>query len=168
MKVLVLARHAKAEVIASGQADHSRVLEPRGRRDAQALGEELAAAGFEPDIAYVSDAARTVETWEGIAASWDIDVLDTRPDLYGSSVAVLLDVIRETPPGASNVIVVGHQPTMSSAAVYLAGPGSHREAVTSLAGGLRTGAAAVLEYDGEWADLTRGTARLRAILGRQD
>jgi phosphohistidine phosphatase len=168
MKVLVLARHAKAEVVARGQADHARVLEPQGRRDAHTLGVELAEAGFEPDIAYVSDAARTVETWEGVAAAWDTDVCDTRPDLYRTSVAVLLDVLRETPPGASHVIVIGHQPIMSSTAIYLAGPGSRREALARLGGGLRTATAAVLELDGTWMDLGKGGARLRAIVGRDN
>ena len=168
MKVLVLARHAKAEVASPGQPDHSRVLEQRGQRDARALGAALIAAGFEPDVVYVSDAARTLETWEGVGAAWAVDAVDERPDLYATTVGVVLAVVRGTPPGASNVIMIGHEPTMSSTAALLAGPGSSRVALARLSGGLRTGAAAVLEFDGEWADLGKGAARLRAVVGRDD
>ena len=168
MKVLVLARHAKAEVASAGQSDHSRVLEQRGQRDARALGAALVAAGFEPDVVYVSDAARTIETWEGVGAAWETDDVRAIGELYATTVGTVVAVVRGTPAGASSVIVVGHEPTMSSAAALLAGPGSSRIALARLSGGLRTGAAAVLEFDGEWAELGKGAARLRAVVGRDD
>jgi len=65
-------------------------------------------------------------------------------------------------------MVVGHQPTMSSTAAYLAGNGSVKEALQRISLGLQTGTAAVLEFDGEWTELGRETARLRAVVGRGD
>jgi phosphohistidine phosphatase len=171
MRVLVLARHAKAEASSPDKTDHARVLIDRGRNDATALGAALTAAGFEPDVAYISDSARTVQTWELTSAGWEVPEVHIRADLYATTVETLLSVVQGTSlvsPGASNVIVVGHEPTLSSAAAYLSGDGSNREALQRVAHGIPTGSAAVVEFDGEWADLARGTARLKAVILRVD
>ena len=153
MRVLVLARHAKAEPHAGALSDHARTLALRGRTDAKDLGATLAAAGFEPDVAYVSDAVRTSQTWDLASEPWDVPVVHQRRELYNTTVATLVALLAGTEPGASNVIVVGHEPTMSAAASFLAGPGSSREALQRVALGIPTGMAAILEFDGEWADL---------------
>ena len=166
MRVLVLARHAKAEAHTGALGDFERTLALRGRTDARELGAALAAAGFEPDVALVSEAVRTSQTWEIASTAWDVPVVDHRRELYNSTVATLVGLVAGTEPGASSVIVVGHEPTMSGAALFLAGPGSSRDAVHRVAGGLPTGMAAVLEYDGEWPDLAARTARLVGVVGR--
>ncbi len=166
MRVLVLARHAKAEAHTDALADHSRTLALKGRADAKMLGTTLEASGFVPDVAYVSDAVRTSQTWELASAAWDVPVVHRRPELYNTTVGTLVSLIRGTEPGASNVMVVGHEPTISAAAAYLAGPGSSKDALQRVAYGLPTGMAAVLEFDGEWADMEKETARLRTVIGR--
>lgn len=166
MRVIVLARHAKAEVSSPGQFDRTRALAPRGREDAATLRQALTAAGFEPDVAYVSDAVRTSETWAILAAGWEVPEVHTGRELYNTTVATLVAALRFTPPGAEKVMVVGHEPTMSSTAAYLAGSGSNRETLQRVSHGLQTGTAAVLEFDGEWEDLGPGMARLLAVVGR--
>ena len=168
MRVLVLARHAKAEVHTGALGDHERTLALRGRTDARELGAALAAVEFEPDVAYVSDAVRTSQTWELASTAWDVPVVHHGRELYNATVATLVGLIGGTEPGASNVIVVGHEPTISAAALFLAGPGSSREVVHRVVGGLPTGMAAVLEYDGEWPDLAARTARLVGVVGRSE
>lgn len=166
MRVLVLARHAKAEAHAGPASDHARALALRGREDAKDLGGILSDAGFEPDIAYVSDAVRTNQTWELASGGWDVAQVHRRHELYNTTVATLVALIAGTEPGAERVMVVGHEPTMSAAASFLSGSGSSREALQRVAHGLPTGMAAILEFDGEWADLGHESARLRAVVGR--
>ncbi len=168
MRVIVLARHAKAEVSSPGQLDHDRVLAPRGREDAANLGKNLSSAGFEPDVAFVSDSARTAETWTIASATWEVPEVHTGRELYNTTVATIVAALRLAPPGAQAVMVVGHEPTMSSVAAYLAGNGSHREALQRISHGLQTGTAAVLEFDGEWVELGSDSARLKAIVGRDE
>ena len=168
MRVLVLARHAKAEAHTGALNDFERTLALRGRTDARELGAALVTAGFEPDVAYVSDAVRTRQTWELASTAWEVPIVDHRRELYYATVATMVALIAGTEPGASNVIVVGHEPTISAAALYLAGPGSSREAVHLVAGGLPTGMAAVLEFDGEWPDLAARSARLAGVVGRTE
>jgi phosphohistidine phosphatase len=167
MRVVVLARHAKAEVPSPGKLDHDRVLAPRGREDAASLGKALKESGFEPDVVYVSDAARTTETWAILSDGWEVPEVHTGRELYNTTVATVVATLRLTPPGAEKVMVVGHEPTMSSAAAYLAGNGSNREALQRVAHGLQTGTAAVLEFEGEWGDLGSGAARIRMVVGRE-
>lgn len=168
MRVLVLARHAKAEAHTDALGDHARALAVRGRADAATLGTTLAEAGFAPDVAYVSDAVRTSQTWELASGAWEVDVVHRRPELYNTTVATLVALLRGTEPGATNVMVVGHEPTMSAAAAYLAGPGSSKGALRRIAHGLPTGTAAVLEFDGDWADLDQKTSRLKGVVGRNE
>jgi phosphohistidine phosphatase len=168
MRVLVLARHAKAEAHTGPLSDHARALALRGRTDAQELGAMLSAAGLEPDVAYVSDAVRTSQTWELASGEWDVPVVHRRRELYNTTVATLVALLNGTEPGATNVMVVGHEPTMSALASFLAGPGSSREALQRVAHGLPTGMAAVLEFDAEWSELGHESARLRAVLGRTE
>ena len=168
MRVLVLARHAKAEAHTGALGDHERTLALRGRTDARELGAALVAVEFEPDVAYVSDAVRTSQTWELASQAWDVPVVRHGRGLYNTTVEAIVGLVAATEPGASNVIVVGHEPTISAAALFLAGPGSSREVVHRVVGGLPTGMAAVLEYDGEWPDLAARTARLVGVVGRSE
>jgi len=65
---LILLRHAKAEAEAASGDDFDRPLAARGRREAQAVAEHLAGLGLRPDVAVVSPALRTRETWEALNA----------------------------------------------------------------------------------------------------
>ncbi len=168
MRILVLARHAKAEHIVDQQSDHSRPLALRGRGDAKKLGEALTAHGIEPDVAFVSDSVRTQQTWKLASQNWEDVEVAHLAELYDTTVDTLLGVLGATPAGAQNVLVVGHEPTMSAAASVLAGPGSDKAALQRVALGLSTGVAAVFELDGEWSELEASSARLRAVVGRHD
>ena len=64
--------------------------------------------------------------------------------------------------------MVGHEPTSSAACAYLAGPGSDTSALKRVAHGLPTGTAAVLEFDGSWAELGSRQARLTMVLSGRD
>ncbi len=168
MKLIVLVRHAKAEEHRPGRPDHSRALTKKGREDAQTLGRALTAVGFEPEVALVSDAARTVETWVILSRGWDVPEVSRTRELYNMAPGDLIETLRELPLGAERVIVVGHNPTVSSVADYLAGTNSNKDAAGKVFNGLQTGTAALFEYQGDWEDLGQGSARLRAVVGRGD
>jgi phosphohistidine phosphatase len=59
---LLLFRHAKSDS-PQGGSDHERPLGPRGRHDAPRMGEEMARRGLKPELALVSTATRTRETF---------------------------------------------------------------------------------------------------------
>jgi phosphohistidine phosphatase len=159
---LVVVRHAKAEQ--SGGADQPRRLIDRGRADAEAAGRWLAGEDVVPDHALVSAAPRAQETWEALAsgAGWTVTPsLDE--GLYSAGPDTALDLIRRTPPDATVLVVVGHNPTMAQLAQLLDDGEGDPEASNAMVTGFPTSAVAVFEYDGEWADLDITAARLVAF-----
>jgi phosphohistidine phosphatase len=101
---LILLRHAKAEAPRSD--DHSRVLAARGREEAAAARNTLAALA--PEVAVVSTAARARETWQ-LADPGGVEVvLEDR--VYEASVADLREVLAEQ--SADCVVLVGHNPSI--------------------------------------------------------
>ena len=157
-----MVRHAKAEQ--SGEADQPRRLIDRGRGDAEAAGRWLAGEDVVPDHALVSAAPRAQETWESLAAGAGWTVTPSLDEgLYSAGPDTALDLIRRTPPDATVLVVVGHNPTMAQLAQLLDdGDGDH-EATNAMATGFPTSAVAVFEYHGAWADLDITSARLVAF-----
>ena len=104
---LALMRHAKAE--GYDKPDLERALADRGVRDSEAAGQWFAELGLAPDGALVSAAARTRETWAGVAAAADWSVAPTYSEpLYGAGPEAALDLIRST--DAVRVVPGGHRP----------------------------------------------------------
>ncbi|ACQ80571.1 putative phosphohistidine phosphatase, SixA [Beutenbergia cavernae DSM 12333] len=165
---LLLLRHAKAEpASAPGYEDHTRPLALRGRRQSAAVGEWLGgSAGVAVDVAYVSSALRTVQTWELLAArlSEPAGAVLVTEDLYDAGARDVLDLLSRTPADARTVLVVGHEPVMSSLAALLAGPGSDDDAVAQVRSGIPTAATCVLDVPGEWAALDRAGATLAEVV----
>jgi phosphohistidine phosphatase len=122
VKYLWLLRHAKATPHGRrGGSDYDRPLTTRGRRDADALGNRLAAGegvfGLDgialPQLALSSSAARTSETAtlvaEGMAALLPID---SYRSLYQAGTETILQYVREIDDGVVSAMVVGHNPTI--------------------------------------------------------
>ena len=159
---LVVMRHAKAEQ--DGPTDFERPLASRGHRDASAAGAWLAAQGVSPDYALVSAALRTQQTWESVAsgAGWSLSP-DLDRGLYAAGPESALDLVRLVPDSANSLIVIGHNPTVAVLAQVLDDGTGDPSVGASMAGDFPTSAVAVYSYDGSWADLGEGTARLDAF-----
>jgi len=159
---LVVMRHAKAEQ--DGPTDFERPLAARGRHDASATGAWLASQGVAPDHALVSAALRTQQTWESVAvgAGWSLSP-DLDRGLYAAGPESALDIVRLVPDSASVLVVIGHNPTMAVLAQVLDDGSGDAGVSASMAGDFPTSAVAVFSYDGAWADLGEGTARLEAF-----
>lgn len=156
---LVVMRHAKAEQ--GGRTDFERVLTDRGHADAAEAGAWLAAQGFAPDHALVSAAARTQETWASLAdgAGWSLEAEYDR-GLYSAEPATAMDLISLVDDAVASLVVIGHNPTMAYLAQLL-GDGEGDPALEGeLMAGFPTSATAVFAYDGAWAELAEGAARL--------
>ena len=136
----------------------------RGHADAAAAGRWLAARGGEPELALVSAAVRTQETWESLAegAGWDLDA-ELVEGLYTAGTQTALDLLREVDDGITSVIIVGHNPTMASLAAVLDDGDGDEEAGNELALGYPTSAVTVFEYDGKWSELDEASASVVAF-----
>ncbi|GGR67541.1 phosphohistidine phosphatase [Nocardioides luteus] len=163
MRTLVIMRHAKAE--SSAPTDYERQLTERGHADATAAGEWLAEQGVVPDYVLVSAADRTTQTWEDVAlgASWDLTLAEYDRGLYAASASTALDILRGVDDGLSTVLVIGHNPTMSSLVQLLDDGEGDDEASNELALGYPPAAVAVLSYDGDWSELDEAEASVTAF-----
>ncbi|MGX9979424.1 SixA phosphatase family protein [Methylobacterium fujisawaense] len=167
MRRLILLRHAKSDR-PPGVADHERPLNARGRRAAPAVGAHLAREGLCPDLALVSTAARTRETWEAMAATLGNPETRWRPEIYEAPAQRILAVIREAPDTAGTVIVVGHNPGLGDLAAGLAGAGP-RAARDRLALEFPTAAYAVIDFAGDlWGEVAPGRGRLERFVRPRD
>jgi len=164
MTRLWLLRHAKAGPWSAD--DFRRALAGRGRRNAPEMGRKLAAAGCAPKRVLCSAGRRAVETMCGVLPSLSADFsVDVLRRLYTFRSATVLQCLRELPPDAGDLMVVGHNPALQELALRLAGSGEP-EAFEILHGKFPTCAVAELEFraspqaDG-WAE---GSAHLRRVL----
>lgn len=160
---LVLIRHAKAQE-PDDRRDHERELDPRGRADAAALGKWLKEHDIRPQETVCSTAVRTRETWAGVVDASSIGaIVDHDRRIYNADSQELLEVLREVDTKVESVALVGHAPGIPMLAADLADGQGESEAVRALASGYPTCTAAVLDFEGAWADLSAGMATLQAV-----
>jgi phosphohistidine phosphatase len=162
MTRIVLVRHAKAEAPHGGLDDHDRALTLEGRASAGVLATDLAAKGVLIAVALVSSAVRTQQTWKLMAATFPDAEHIVEPVLYETHVGGLSAALRALNTEGT-VAVVGHEPTISAAAAWLAGPGSDTKALQRVSHGLPTGTAALLDYDGPLSELAQRSAVLTGV-----
>ena len=161
---LVLLRHAKAEP-AGSVADALRPLALQGRKQAARVGPDLVAAGVVPEVVVCSDAVRTRQTWDLLKAGLGDNEPEVTfsPEVYTAGVEEILDLLGAVDPRVRTVLVVGHEPTMSAVAAYLAGPGSDPAALAQVQVGVPTASYSVLEAGHSWPEWTRGSAVLTLL-----
>lgn len=161
---LVLLRHAKAEP-AGTVADTLRPLALTGRKQAARVGPALVDADVVPELVLCSDAVRTRQTWDLLKAGLgdaEPEVV-VSPQIYSAGVEEILELVGAVDPRVRTVLVVGHEPTMSAVAAYLAGPGSDPAAHAQVQVGVPTAAYSVLESDRPWSQWSARSAVLTTL-----
>ncbi len=121
MPRLVVLRHAKS-AWPEGVPDYRRPLADRGRRDAPAVGRWLATNAPDLDLALISPATRTRQTWELVSAELE-PVPESRFDeqLYGEGAAAIQLVLADVPESTRGVLVIGHNPDLEDLVESLTG-----------------------------------------------
>lgn len=154
---LVVMRHAKAQAAIEGMSDHARPLDARGRKDAPRVASDLVHAGWEPQLALVSDAARTEETWAWMAERFRaFTPFSLVPSLYHGTVHDLRAVVRARVTTETTVLALGHNPGWEDAL----------EALTGRRRALKTAEAALLAHRRPWREaIERSDWQLVGLLG---
>jgi phosphohistidine phosphatase len=177
-RTLWLLRHAKTVTDPPpGGDDFDRVLAPRGRRDATALGRLFSGTGDglgpglrdvpPPRIALVSPAARTAATADLVLA----DVADPpqrrlEKGLYAADPDEVLAFVQDLPDDVDAAMVVGHNPTAHALSQGLLSPRDKKGLASAAKNGFPTCALGVYAFDVDhWADVVARTAKLVTIMG---
>ena len=132
MLELMLLRHAKSDWDAAFDLDRDRPLNDRGVQSARAVGAFLSKIDRVPDLALSSPAVRARTTVEiaAEAGSWPSPIR-LIPQLYSGGPGDLLDAVRSA-PNVGRLLIVGHEPTISTTVSRLIGGGSVRVPTAAL------------------------------------
>jgi phosphohistidine phosphatase len=156
-RTLLLLRHAKSDY-PDGVADHERPLAPRGIREAGLAGDWLRAHAPAIDAVLCSTATRTRQTLERTRIDAPVTFAD---HLYDATPGTVIEEINGVDPGVETLLVIGHEPAMSSVALGLAAiDGSNPTAAESISTKFPTSAIALLRTGGTWEQLGLGGAAL--------
>ncbi|MDR1852659.1 MAG: histidine phosphatase family protein [Propionibacteriaceae bacterium] len=154
MKTLLVERHAKSEHLGGG--DHSRPLSERGVKQAREQGKIL--AQYPIDYVLCSSAVRARQTWEnaklGGASAAAEEFSDALYDTWADEIITELQVFD---PEVDTLLIVGHEPTLSSLVWELAEPSDLRDLVSRR---FPTATLAVLKIGEDWADAVPGNCEL--------
>jgi len=174
---LWLLRHAKAVADPPpGGTDWDRVVAPRGRRDATALGRRFAGNGEglgpalkgvpRPVVALVSPAARTAQTAELVVAQMAVTPeLRLEEGLYGADPDEVIALLRALGDDAKTIMVVGHNPTMHTLSHELLAQRDKKGLSLAVQFGFPTCALGVYRFNLEgWKDVANGSAKLVALM----
>ncbi|MBN9061651.1 MAG: phosphoglycerate mutase [Rhizobiales bacterium 65-9] len=164
MRRLILLRHAKSDW-PENVADHDRPLDERGRAQAPLMGRYLAEERIIPDVAIVSTARRTQETWR-LASEAFSEAIPRRdePRLYAASADMAIHVARGAEGDPRTLLMVGHNPSFHEAAAMLTGHGD-RYAFARLKERFPTCAMAIIDFAVEnWSEIAPRGGRLDRYL----
>ncbi|MGX9356508.1 SixA phosphatase family protein [Roseobacteraceae bacterium S113] len=149
MKRLILMRHCKSSWSHPDMKDHNRPLNGRGYRSAKALGDWLRKNAYVPELALISTARRTMETFEGLGLICESRY---RAALYHAEADRILGEVAQA--RAETVLLIGHNPGIAEFAerIVVDAPAHARFF------GYPTGATTVIDFDGapRWG---KGNAR---------
>jgi len=173
MKTLFLLRHAKSAWDNPQLDDHDRVLNERGRANAEQLGQYMKKAGYRPDLILCSTAQRTRETLAALLQFLpDVTDIHYEPRLYLAHPQAMMLRLAEIEADVPSVLIVSHSPGTEQLALALARPpgdAEERARRDLIDEKYPTGALTVLTLPIErWADIAPGTATLKAFVRPRD
>ncbi len=160
MKTLILMRHAKSGWDNPDLRDRDRPLNKRGQRAAPMVGAWLAEKGYVPDVALVSDARRTQETWALLG-------LDTKHETLASLYLAEPDeILAEVAKiSADSVLVLGHNPGIGELSAELCAQWPKHEQFMRFP----TASVCVLRFEaGDWGNLAEGSGTLADFVTPSD
>ncbi|MGI4870017.1 MAG: SixA phosphatase family protein [Janthinobacterium lividum] len=154
MKTFYLMRHAKSSWSFDDLSDQERPLNDRGRDDAPSIGQALAKRQPALDLIVSSPAVRALSTAVLVARELDYATADIKvePDIYQADLDTLLAIVRALPDTAQNVLLTGHNPTVTDLGNYLL-------PTSGLSTEMPTAAVLCLHFQTDtWADVGPGNA----------
>jgi len=121
MKKLYLLRHAKSSWNYPELDDFERPLNKRGRNDLPVMARVLNKREIKPDLIVSSPALRAAFTAINVIqlANLSEDLIKYDTMIYEASTSMLLNLIKNTNDQIDDLMLVGHNPGMTSLANYL-------------------------------------------------
>jgi phosphohistidine phosphatase len=119
MRTLTLVRHSNAEDYSDLFSDFERSLTAKGKRIAHEMASSFKESNDLPGVIITSPAFRALETAIIFATEWkcSYDIINTNIGLYNSYTLMYIQkLLSEIVPDIDNVMIIGHNPTISDIA----------------------------------------------------
>jgi phosphohistidine phosphatase len=157
LKTLLLIRHAKAAMYGPVPGDHARPLAEKGHRQTRELVRQFSQAGIQIDLALVSSAQRTRETWADVKAGQQSAREQFIEDLYLASAEQIERQIWLASDAEGTLAVIGHNPGLAVQAWNYLQTGQDHDpaAAAKVRGAFKTGFAAQFDLGGKHPRLLR-------------
>ncbi|MDU0349492.1 SixA phosphatase family protein [Actinomyces sp. MRS3W] len=159
-KILVLVRHSKAAH--NAPTDLERPLTSRGRALADELARALGRRMSHLDLLLVSPAVRARQTARPMTERLAPALTRVEPEIYHEGPGGILRLLEPLPETTRQVLVVGHEPTVSVLAHLLHDTAD--DLADQVSFGIPTATALVLQVPGAWAGLGPHAAHLSEIV----
>lgn len=151
---LFLLRHAQTHSSQHYNSDKERGLKPEGSKQASEVGKFLNASHFNIDLIISSDATRAKVTALLVAAEikYPEHKIQLTEKIYSGSTKEILELLVSTPDYITNVLLVGHYPTIVELNNYLS---------ESRKSGMETAELTLLNFETGWAELFEGAGNTK-------
>ncbi|HUD92268.1 histidine phosphatase family protein [Sphingobium sp.] len=170
MKRLTLLRHAKSDWDDPVARDFDRPLNRRGEKAALLMGQFAARRIMGFDYLVASPAVRVTQTLDIFFEGYG-ETLDAHWDrrIYLASSATLLDIVRELPDSAENVLMAGHNPGFEELILDLVPDNGSSKLREDVEIKLPTASLAVMEFAiDKWRQAAAGGATLASFTRPRD
>lgn len=167
MKTLTLLRHAKSSWDDRTARDFDRPLNPRGRRAAQTIGQEMRRLQLCFDQVLASPAVRVAETLREVEAGYGRPLgAQFEKRIYLAAPETLLEIVQSADDRAASLLLVGHNPGLEMLALLLSRDGPLR---AELATKYPTATLAEISLPlPRWADAGKGIGALTRFMRPRD
>lgn len=156
-KILYVLRHGEAKPGIGVRGDFLRELTNDGRQQLNKLAQYLKSINFNTDLILVSPAKRTQQTLEVLTSALAIKNNQiTHDEIFDAEPQKLIEIINNITQPSNHLLLVGHNPGISSLVSYVSGQNYIS---------MKPGMMAVLEIlVDDWKSLGGNTGVLKEIL----
>lgn len=166
--ILIIMRHAKAEPFGD-KGDSERELTDKGPKQAKAVGKGIESLGLVPDQISCSSVTRTRQTLDRMLKTFgDKPIVDYRISLYDGGVQAVFDELAHVKAKNRVFMIVGHEPTVSISAQWLASADSDGERLDLLNLGLSPASIVIMGSNKPFDEWQVHSGELLAVINVKD
>lgn len=166
--ILIIMRHAKAEPFGD-KGDSERELTDKGLKQAKAVGKRIESLGLVPDQISCSSVTRTRQTLDRMLKTFgDKPIVDYRISLYDGGVQAVFDELAHVKAKNRVFMIVGHEPTVSISAQWLASADSDGERLDLLNLGLSPASIVIMGSNKPFDEWQVHSGELLAVINVKD
>lgn len=166
--ILIIMRHAKAEPFGD-KGDSERELTDKGLKQAKAVGKSIESLGLVPDQISCSSVTRTRQTLDRMLKTFgDKPIVDYRISLYDGGVQAVFDELAHVKAKNRVFMIVGHEPTVSISAQWLASADSDGERLDLLNLGLSPASIVIMGSNKPFDEWQVHSGELLAVINVKD